>query len=331
MSLASDLERYMLTLINEERTSRGLRAVELEQTLNTSAENHTSWMLDENVFSHTGEAGSSASMRIADAGFTLSGPWVTAENLAVQSARGADGYFDDVYDLHQALMNSEGHRAAILNGSVDYVGIGIEVGYFQFDAQTTLLSVMATQNFAATYGPVVLDETEVGMPEFVVDANGWFSVEALEMGRYFSGNTGGFLAEAAPHTTGSDTDGVETFGTSSADTLSGSNGEDRLFGGAGSDRLDGGAGNDYLRGGNGADRFIFRQGGDEDWLDDFVAGDDRIALDDALWNGTLSARDVVDTFGSVEPDAFVLDFGNDILRIAEVDNAAELYTAIDFI
>ena len=152
MSRANSLERQMLDLINEERTSRGLEPLQLELNLNESSEDHSQWMLDRDVFSHTGGGGSSAGDRMRDADFTFSGNWTWGENIAYQSERGAPGLADDVIDLHNGLMNSPGHRANILNPNFDLIGIGIEQGdYKGFDA------VMVTQNFAATDGPVRID------------------------------------------------------------------------------------------------------------------------------------------------------------------------------
>ncbi|WP_299984402.1 CAP domain-containing protein [uncultured Ruegeria sp.] len=152
MSTASTIEREMLTLINQERTSRGLDPLQLETRLNDSSEDHSTWMLDTDRFSHTGQGGSSATQRMQTAGFDLSGSWRTGENIAWQSERGAPGVSDDVAQLHQNLMNSPGHRANILNPDFKYIGIGIEEGDMQgYDA------VMVTQNFAATQGDVVLD------------------------------------------------------------------------------------------------------------------------------------------------------------------------------
>ncbi|EEE36364.1 allergen V5/Tpx-1 family protein [Rhodobacteraceae bacterium KLH11] len=152
MSIASTVEREMLALINQERTSRGLDPLQLETRLNESSEDHSEWMLDTDRFSHTGQGGSSATQRMQAAGFDLSGSWRTGENIAWQSERGAPGISDDVAQLHQNLMNSPGHRANILNPDFKYIGIGIEEGDMQgYDA------VMVTQNFAATQGDVVLD------------------------------------------------------------------------------------------------------------------------------------------------------------------------------
>lgn len=102
MTQASSLERQMLELINDERTSRGLDPVQLELRLNDSAETHSEWMLAEDTFSHTGTGGSSASVRMQQANFQFSGNWTWAENIAWQSERGAPGLSDDVQNLHDS-------------------------------------------------------------------------------------------------------------------------------------------------------------------------------------------------------------------------------------
>ncbi|MFA3918244.1 CAP domain-containing protein [Ruegeria hyattellae] len=152
MSNANTVEREMLALINQERTSRGIEPLQLETRLNASAEDHSTWMLDSDNFSHTGEAGSSAQERMQDAGFEFSGNWRSGENIAWQSERGAPGNSDDVADLHAGLMDSPGHRANILNPDYRYIGIGVEDGDLNgWDA------VMVTQNFATTDASVLLD------------------------------------------------------------------------------------------------------------------------------------------------------------------------------
>jgi len=91
MSKANDLERQMLDLINGERTALGLNPLTLELRLNDSSEDHSSWMLNTNTFSHTGINGSSPGDRMRDASFTFSGSWTWGENVAWQSERGATG------------------------------------------------------------------------------------------------------------------------------------------------------------------------------------------------------------------------------------------------
>ena len=225
MSIASDLERHMLDLINAERAALGLQALRLEQHLNASAEIHSDWMLDSDIFSHSGRVlpgdsdASSATDRMRAAGFDFSGSWRSGENLAVQSARGAEGYFDDVEDLHVSLMNSPGHRANILRPEYEVIGIGIELGEFTYSSGATLLSVMATQNFAATDGVLLLDGGTPPDPEPQPDRP-----------QDLMGSRGGDMLT----------------GGSADDTLNGWYGHDTIDGGAGADKMIGGPGGDLF-------------------------------------------------------------------------------------
>ena len=149
MAQANTVEFLMLDLINEERTSRGLNPLEINDALNQSSEDHSQWMLETNTFSHTGEGGSTARVRIEDADYALEGSWGTAENIGWQSERGAAGIADDVADIHASLMDSPGHRANILNPDLVDIGIGIERGDFTSD-QGLFDGVMITQNFGRT-------------------------------------------------------------------------------------------------------------------------------------------------------------------------------------
>lgn len=209
---ASDLERYMLDLVNEERTSRGLDALVLDQVLNASADAHSLWMLENNVFSHTGVAGSTPTQRMTAEGFDLSGSWRTAENIAAQSERGVEGLFDDVYDLHVALMNSPGHRENILMPELEVVGIGIQTGAYTYDSGT-YYSVMVTQNFAMTGGQTTPDVIEQSMP--------------------------------APPSTEPQPDAPGVLvGTATAENLIGTDQDDRITGSGGNDILSGEGGTD---------------------------------------------------------------------------------------
>lgn len=152
MADASVLERQMLDLINAERAKAGLDPLRLELRLNDSSETHSEWMLQTDVFSHTGAGGSSAGDRMKDAGFVFSGSWTWGENIALQSERGAAGLADDVEDLHTSLMNSAGHRANILNPNFEVLGVGIERGEYKgYDV------VIVTQNFARSSAPMQYD------------------------------------------------------------------------------------------------------------------------------------------------------------------------------
>jgi uncharacterized protein YkwD len=149
MSNANDLELEMLALINAERAEAGLNALRLNTALNDAAEDHSQWMLDADVFSHTGQSGSSAGDRMGDAGFAFEGAWSWAENIGWQSARGEPGFSDDVADIHAGLMNSPGHRANLLDPNLEEIGIGVEIGEFTTGGGDWE-AVMITQNFATT-------------------------------------------------------------------------------------------------------------------------------------------------------------------------------------
>ncbi len=234
MSIASELEREMLDLINQERRAAGLPDLKLEQRLNASAENHSQWMLAQDVFSHTGVGGSSSNDRMVAANFDFSGSWRSGENIGMQSIRGAAGYSDDVEDIHDRLMNSTGHRANILNTNYDYVGIGIEIG--EYNGYTV---VMITQNFASTGGQVVLDNGSPSVPPPPVD----IPPVAPEMIWGTNGNDVVIASDVDEELRGLDGDDV-LVARGGSDTLLGGNGDDKLRGGQGADLLDGGQGLD---------------------------------------------------------------------------------------
>ncbi len=233
MSIASDIERFMLDLVNAERAAVGLSPLQLEQHLNESSEGHSEWVLDVDTFSHTGQGGSSSSERMVDAGFVFSGSSRSGENIGYQSERGTAGIYDDVEDIHDSLMESTGHRWNILNPDYEYIGIGIEQGdYKGFDV------IMVTQNFARTDGPVLLDtgggSTTSGAIVGDSGSNLLVGTSSVDIIRGFAGS----------------------------DVLKGQGGADTLEGGSGSDTLDGGSGNDALFGGDGSDRAIGKNGND---------------------------------------------------------------------
>lgn len=82
------------------------------------------------------------------------------------------------------------------------------------------------------------------------------------------------------------------YGGAGDDALRGDGGADQLFGDAGADKLRGGLGADQLTGGAGADRFIFDTaiGRDVDRVNDFVVGEDRLYLENAVFTGLANGR-----------------------------------------
>jgi Ca2+-binding RTX toxin-like protein len=126
--------------------------------------------------------------------------------------------------------------------------------------------------------------------------------------------------------------GADTLdGGAGGDRLSGDGGSDRLTGGAGNDRLDGGRGRDVVTGGAGRDTFVFADGDGRDRFRDFDATTDRLALDQALWGGGLTAAEVVDAHADIRGGRVVLDFGGDTIILAGVSTLDGLAASIDFL
>lgn len=106
-------EAEMIELVNQERTSRGVPALTFDPELVPVARGHSRDMLSQGYFSHTSPTTGTLADRLNDAGvgYTQAG-----ENLA---------YAPSVSVAHRGLMQSEGHRANILEPGFQRIGIGI--------------------------------------------------------------------------------------------------------------------------------------------------------------------------------------------------------------
>ena len=111
--------------------------------LHTAAQDHSQWMLDNNVFSHTGEGGSSPTQRMQAAGYVLTPPWSTGENIAYRGTTGTPDLTRFVKNNHQNLFVSPGHRRNLMSGNFKEVGISSLQGQFN-----NYNAVMTTQKFA---------------------------------------------------------------------------------------------------------------------------------------------------------------------------------------
>jgi uncharacterized protein YkwD len=110
---APDLEERMLDLINGERTSRGLKPLEMDEELRQVARKHSADMFERGYFSHYTPEGKDPFERMRDDGVKFR---IAGENLALAPS---------LQLAHTGLMNSPGHRANILHSSYGRVGIGI--------------------------------------------------------------------------------------------------------------------------------------------------------------------------------------------------------------
>jgi len=110
----------VLELVNEERTSRGLKPLKLNDALNAAAFKHSKDMKD-NIgdLDHTGSDESSFDQRIKReqyAGFAR------AENIALGQRT--------AQQVHNAWMSSPGHKGNILLADVTEMGLGRDGNYW---------------------------------------------------------------------------------------------------------------------------------------------------------------------------------------------------------
>lgn len=320
--MLSDLnafEQYILELINRARADPAAEAARLgiglneglsagtisniakqplaaNDLLNAAAAGHSRWMLNEDVFTHTGAGGSSPGDRIEAAGYEDWRIW--GENIAyigggnVRTAEVAAA-------LHDNLFLSAGHRRNILNGDYSEIGLGEVFGDFRgFDA------AMLTQSFASETGDPFL----LGVVYRDLDGDDFFDpgeelsgvrVSVSGEGQVVTGPGGGYelriegsesltvtfsggeLGRTVTLTTrigeenakldlrlaaNGGVDGQDDTSGGGSDGGSGgatsTRGADRMVGGASDDVMSGGGGRDTMLGGGGDDRLKGDAGAD---------------------------------------------------------------------
>lgn len=306
MAYATADERYFVRLVNNSRNEQGLSPLAIAKPLNNSADEHTRWMLEADVFSHTGAGGSRSSERMRAAGFPMENEsWGTRENLAYVSIDGAGDLRDEIRQLHQNLLDSPSHAKNIFDPDLEYIGIGLEVG--RFDGHTVL---MATQNFGRTTGR---PEVDTGLFPVIRERSPDLSVE--NRADWLSTKFGGSVHYSSAN--GADvagTPGSDDFRLSAvSDIARGGAGHDWMSGGGGHDRLDGGAGFDRLVGGAGYDRLWGGRGND---ALDGNRGEDR--LEGGHGNDLLRGGDHNDVLvGDSGHDSLVGGNGHDLMAGAQ--------------
>lgn len=108
-----DYEQEVVRLVNRERASYGLDALELDWQLSRVARYKSQDMHDKNYFSHNSPTYGSPFEMISDFGISYRS---AGENIA-KGQRTPDEVVTD-------WMNSSGHRANILNASFTKIGVG---------------------------------------------------------------------------------------------------------------------------------------------------------------------------------------------------------------
>ncbi len=106
-------EVAMVSLVNKERSTRGLNTLVFDSRLQAIARAHSEDMFRRGYFSHYSPEGKTVADRALAAGIDF---LVVGENLA---------YAPSLELAHNGLMNSEGHRANILSTDYGKIGIGV--------------------------------------------------------------------------------------------------------------------------------------------------------------------------------------------------------------
>jgi uncharacterized protein YkwD len=121
---ASQAELSVRCLIDKVRTNHGKHALSTNGNLGQAAQSHTNHMVKHSCFSHQCPGESGMSTRVKRTGY-LNGArsWGLGENIAT-----GDGGRGSPAQMVDAWMNSPPHRAAILNGGYEHVGVGMEHG-----------------------------------------------------------------------------------------------------------------------------------------------------------------------------------------------------------
>lgn len=109
-------EDEMLVLVNRERTSRGLPALEMDPELRLLARSYADQMFKRGYFAHETPEGVDPFERMREANITFG---LAGENLALAPS---------LDTAHNGLMNSPGHKANILRDGFLKVGIGVMDG-----------------------------------------------------------------------------------------------------------------------------------------------------------------------------------------------------------
>ena len=103
----------MVRLVNEQRSAAGCGDVTVDDRLAAAAEGHSRDMADNGYFDHTSLDGRDFGRRAAEHGYD----WAIGENIAAGQRT--------VQEVMDAWMNSDGHRANILNCDARAIGLGI--------------------------------------------------------------------------------------------------------------------------------------------------------------------------------------------------------------
>jgi serralysin len=362
-------EQYLLELINRARLdpaaeaarygiglNDGLRAGTIDTTskqvlapnsaLEAAATGHSLWMLNNDVFSHTGAGGSQPWDRAAQQGYN----GYNGENIALNSLSGSASLASMIAVQHQAFMRSSDHRADLMVERFREVGLSQEQGAFTqggtfnvsiitelFGDRATLVYLTGvayndadrdsfysmgegTRGVSFSIGQVGASTSATGGYGFGVRATAAAEVTGHIGQRSFdltvdmrAGNVkldlvnGDLLLASGSVTLGAGIGKLRLLGVDGIDATGSATGN-LITGNRGSNDLHGAGGADRLHGAAGTDRIWGDDGADQTWGDD---GSDWMSGGrgaDTMWGGTGNDR----INGGTEADAMYGQAGSDV-------------------
>jgi uncharacterized protein YkwD len=113
----------VLCLHNRTRAARGLPRLDPNPRLRDAASRHSDQMVAGGFFSHVTPDGDDIGDRIGRTGYGGNGAYSLAENLGAGT-----GELSTPAEIHQAWMESPGHRANLLRRDLRDIGIGVALG-----------------------------------------------------------------------------------------------------------------------------------------------------------------------------------------------------------
>ena len=155
----SDFEQLALELINEVRMdptgASGLHLAPMEPLafhpgLNAVARQHSVWLEQTDLLTHTGAGGCSTSCRIDNSSDPLTGRWGTAENIGRQgNSRVRDSPQNLVRRLRNWLFASGPHQSNTLRSDYRQIGLGFTLGNYRKNG-TLWLGAYLVEDYAYT-------------------------------------------------------------------------------------------------------------------------------------------------------------------------------------
>jgi uncharacterized protein YkwD len=141
----NQMESSIACLINEERTSRGLGAVQPNGDLRDAALSHSNEMVAQQYFEHTSPQGVTFIDRIEATGYMRSArSWIVGENLVWGT-----GPLSTPQSLVTAWMNSPPHRENLLKARFNEIGVAAVDGTPEGDQGDPGVTVSSEYGFRA--------------------------------------------------------------------------------------------------------------------------------------------------------------------------------------